>query len=639
MAKFELGRTAKQTVQEIWADVRNDERNYAESVLTVVNKDDEVVSFDFTVPQIRMDELYMEFQRAQIRLLLLLLKYRQLGSTTWWCHKIHVRVMTRPNHKAHITAHRKERAEEVLKLQSSFLDCLPKALKPVIDTKNAGKLVLSDRNSQVTCSSAADPEAMRGLGAPRSILNTEAAYYGDKGGSLSRILTSGLQAVPDRPDAMVVNETTGNGQDDEFYDYFSHSVAGENIWDNAFFEWFLDPQYEKDLHSHAQDRARGITWGELRYIRDHCRMCHDIRFNFKETVLKNDPDIKGRMEQFKWTYEQANWYYLKLMEFDGDRMMLQQEYPCTWQEGFIASGTPLFDVQLLQRIKGFQKPGQLYELPMDVNAFEDMTKNSQLRRGKEPYVEVWEPPDERELYVIPADSSEGKKKSNPSAAYVYKLQNMHIVAAIHGLIETDPYGDYLMRVGHMYNTATLAPERNQTGVAVLNKILQENYPLVYQKHRLTPQGWEETDTIGWVTDVQSKPWIVALMRKMLNHHKDKPEILAKMFPCMALIDDLTKFTRGKLNVTRAKYGAEDDRPMAAMIGLGVCHQELGLGLRDENIGGVTKPKDKEEREKLPSQDARTKNVDFEEHQRAMKRRFAGEEFEDKVVGDFEYSED
>lgn len=652
---FKLGRTKKETLDEFWDEVHKNERLYHEECIRIVAKNGKLVNFKLRPPQEVNESYYQMCQAHSIPIRLLESKYRQLGNTTYWSGVIHRRIMSRRNHIAHIVAHRKNRVKKVLRLQKSFIKHLPAHLRPEIETDNQESLILSDRGSQVSTSSATDPEGIRGDTIHDELL-TEAAYYGDKGGSFKALLTSGLEAVPEPHvlwDTMVVAESTGNGQDEEFCEFYTAAEAGENSWIAKFLVWFDDPECEMSFHVdpltkqcvHLPD-AKGSSlveqWAHLRALRDNCKVCHQLRMNFKGAILEKDADLNGRKARFGLNYEQCHFYWTKLMKANGDRLKIQQEYPCTWQESFIASGTPVFDVQLLTRIKDHQKPGKLYELPMDCVEFKDMTPNSQLRRGKEPYVEVWAKPDINKTYVIPADSSEGKEKSNPSSALVYELESMRIVAELHGRIEPDPYGDYLMRLGNMYNVALLGPERQYSGVAVLNKILQDNYPNLYQKHRLTAAGWEETDTPGWDTNVQTKPWIIGVMRNLLHAFRDNPEHLAHLLPSAALIDDMMKFTRGKMQTTRAKYGSEDDRVMAAMIGLGICHQELGLGLGEQLVSGVVKTKKKDPAQSRPEK-KKVENVDYASHKRQMAKFMGGSGGDDDdssgIVGDFDDDDD
>lgn len=646
MAKFELGRTARQTLEEIYADVRNDERGYGEALLTIVTKSGVEVAFRDNVPQRRMDEVCVRSQQAGLRLLALILKYRQAGSSVWWMKKAHLRMMSRWHHKVLIVAQDKDIAKEDLEFGKYLLNCWPAEIRPRIVSDNETTLKILPQNSAMICASAKSAHALRGfIPPPRTGIFTEAAYYGENGGSFEALVSSGLQAIPDVPDVIVAAETTGNGTEDEFYDYWVEVVNDDNpVWSWLFLEWFLDPQYEKDFHDHSADRARGITWEELRYIRDNCKHCHALRMIFKENVLDKDEDIKERMQRYKWTYEQANFYWLKLAEFKGDRLKLQQEYPCTWKEAFIAAGSPVFDTVLLQRIKTYQKRGKLYDAPLDAETFDDLSENPTLVRGKDVYLEVWDEPRDDHRYLIAADSSEGKKKSNPCAACVYDINSMHVVAILHGRIEPDPYADYLTRIGRIYDIALQVPERNNMGIAVINKMIEAEYPNIYQKHILRPTGWEETEVIGWETNVQTKPFIIGLMRKVLFAFKDKPETLAQMFPSEQLIDDLMKYTRSKASgATKAKYGAEDDLPMAAMIGLGACHQELGIGYSEESpLVQAEKAKQKKKEEEVKEK-RKNKNVDYHEWRDNFKKFLAGHEFNEDgeivdargdVMGDF-----
>jgi hypothetical protein len=649
--------TQRAALAEAMAAIRDEERRYGEATLTIINKQGASVKFADTAPQRLMEEVYTAAMQQLIRLLLLVLKYRQAGSTTWWSKKIHTRTISRFNHKSFICAHRDDRAREIMKLQKEFLSQMPDLLRPSTPINSQTQVEIQPQNSVIYCGSAQDPDAMRGFTPPpKTVLFTEAAHYEGKGGSFGALATSGLQAVPNMPDCLVAAETTGNGTDEEFYEYFiDASENGNPVWQWLFLEWFLDEQYETDFHDHSEDRARpGITWGELRQIRDNCSTCREYRRAFYEAVLAKDPDLLNRMRHHKLTYEQMNWYYLKLYgEFKGDRPRMRQEYPCTKEEAFISSGSPMFDSDILNQVLRNCHPGKLYELPMDCDEYVQLTPNSQLRRGQEPYLEIWEPPSAGRRYLVVIDSSEGRKKSNPTATFVIDIEAMRVCAHMHGLIEPEPLADYGMNLGRMYNTALMVIERNNSGLAVINRCINENYPDIYQKHILKVHGWDETEVIGWETNVQTKPWIVAVLRNLLNAYRTSPEYLGEILRCQHVIKDLLRFTRGKATTTgRAEHGAEDDRPMALMIGLGVCFQELGLtmgGDVDQNVRNQKTAKERRAEKRRADMGMENKpntNLPYDEWNEQRKKFFAGRmapgDFMDdngEIVSDFDDDDD
>ena len=110
----------------------------------------------------------------------------------------------------------------------------------------------------------------------------------------------------------------------------------------------------------------------------------------------------------------------------------------------------------------------------------------------------------------------GRGKGNPSATYVVDADSMDNVAAIHGRIDPDLYGEVLTYVGYLYNIALIAPEVENTGHAVLAALNRLNYPNIYQRYQLTPEGWMQTQQLGWSTNMKSKPQMVAVGRKLFN---------------------------------------------------------------------------------------------------------------------------
>jgi len=592
VAKQPPSTATKSAQDEFWAWARENEQAYIEEICQVVNKQAKKVPFKLNVQQVIVNEAiaYCDDNWEPGRFAIN--KYRQPGISKFMGVKVHARTITRENRTALITAHRKGVAEKNLRLQKQHIANLPAALRPQIGVDNKGEVYLEDRNCSISCNSANDPSAARGDTVHDWIL-TEAAYYGEQGASLSDVLDAGMQQVPEEPFTLIALETTCNGTSDEFYDFYNKAKGpkpmerGENGFIAIFLNFKNDPACQRPFHGDIKlqfqcpwfDHPECKTWAEAKKARESCDLCRQERAKWAANFLNKE--LKQRMVRYGLDYEQMHWYWYYLnRRLRGDKLKMMQEYPCDDVESFIASGTPLFDGEIVAEVKKHCKRGTLFDLPMERVSWEDLTENDTLQRNKDPYLEVWVRPQSGRTYILAADSSLGEAKGNPSATYVVDADSMDNVAAIHGRIDPDLYGEVLTYVGYLYNIALIAPEVENTGHAVLAALNRLNYPNIYQRYQLTPEGWMQTQQLGWSTNMKSKPQMVAVGRKLFNQLGLSPKQIAQKVKDVELCDELSKFTVGSFGKRSmgAKSGACDDRPIAWFISQMVCHQEQGLDI-------------------------------------------------------------
>ncbi len=585
---------SKQTTEEFWKWARANERAYIETFCKVISKQAKKVNFKLNAQQVIVDNLIAQCDAEYEPVRDAICKYRQPGISKYMGVKVHARTVPNENRTALITAQRKGVAEKNLRLQKFHIANLPERLRPLVSVDNKQEVFMPEINCSITCNSANDPAAVRGDTCHDWVL-TEAAYYGENGSRLSEVLDAGSQQVPDDPFTLIALETTANGTSDEFYDFYQDARSnglykrGKNGFRAIFLDWKNDPMCQRAFHPDPQLRAthpwsdhpEARSWEEARAIRNKCPQCNKLRAAWAKDFLT--PELRSRMVRYGYDLEQMHWYWYVLnRKLRGDKLKMQQEYPSDDNEAFIASGTPLFDGETIAKVKKLCKPGTLYDVPMENVAWEDLTKNDQLTRNTDVYLEVWDKPRPGRIYLIAADSSLGEAKGNPSAAYIVEQESMDVVAALHGRIDPDLYGETLTYLGYLYNIALIVPEVENTGHAVLAALNRLNYPNIYQRYQLTPEGWMQTQQLGWSTNMRTKPQMVAVGRKVFNMLSASPEQIARKIKDEQLCNELSKFTIGSFGTRAmgAKSGANDDRPIAWFISQLACHQEAGIDIGD-----------------------------------------------------------
>src|SRR5690606_23742301 len=74
-----------------------------------------------------------------------------------------------------------------------------------------------------------------------------------------------------------------------------------------------------------------------------------------------------------------------------------------------------------------------------------------------------------------------------------------------GKMDPDTFGKWLVKLAKFYNNATLAPEVNNHGHAVLAAIKNEKYYKVYKRDGAAEElGKDIQDKVGWHNNVKTK---------------------------------------------------------------------------------------------------------------------------------------
>ena len=220
-----------------------------------------------------------------------------------------------------------------------------------------------------------------------------------------------------------------------------------------------------------------------------------------------------------------------------------QEFPSTPEEAFVQTGNVVFTEGLDLRADN------LTPIPHD----ELPTK--WLMDG----LTVWRMPKDKERFVIGADVAEGVQGLDWSAAVVLDVRTGEQVAELHGYWPPHVYAGLLERLGYLYNTAIIAPERNNHGHSVINTLWhQKGYPQVYRHKDYDKETGSQVNKPGWPTTPKTKPVMIADLEeavRMAYFRYPSPKLLSE-FRVYSYLDDGTM---------GAQDGYHDDLVMATAI--------------------------------------------------------------------------
>jgi hypothetical protein len=159
---------------------------------------------------------------------------------------------------------------------------------------------------------------------------------------------------------------------------------------------------------------------------------------------------------------------------------------------FLASGNTVFDLS-------------------DIKAIEDMLDEYQpIESRVGGRLRIYKRPSKNEDYYIGGDVATGR--ADDFSAFSIMNKAGEEFASYKGKMPVTRYSNLLMKIGHEYNDALIAPEANDIGLAVASKIEEEGYNNIYFSKSLIRKKGEkkptEQEISGWYTTKKNRPVII-----------------------------------------------------------------------------------------------------------------------------------
>jgi hypothetical protein len=209
---------------------------------------------------------------------------------------------------------------------------------------------------------------------------------------------------------------------------------------------------------------------------------------------------------------------------------------------------------------------------------------------------IWEYPDYSRNYIVSADVARGDG-GDYSAFQVIDVESLTQVAEYKGLIGTKEYGNMLVTVATDYNNALLIVENANIGWAVLQQIIDRQYPNTFYSSADLQYVDVERQLTNKINRDEKK-----MIPGFTNSQKTRPLLISKLetyfrersveVRSIRFMDELAVFIWDG-NKVAAMKGYNDDLVMAMSIGLWV--RDTALKLRQQSmelnrsmLGGITK---------------------------------------------------
>jgi hypothetical protein len=447
-----------------------------DAILRKLNKDD---AFAWAQREMVQQVQYQHNNQQPIRIIVL--KGRQLGLSTFseallflWCFMF-------PGSNCLVMSQDKEKAETLFEMTKLFWETWPHKAWFTADRNAIRRLSWRETLSNFKVESAKTTDPGRGT-TIQAVHCSEVAFWDD-----AEDLTPALMnAVPTRHGTIIILESTANGVGGYFYDQWMEAMHGESDFIPLFFPWFLHNEYTV--------RSTSLTEKQL---------------TMKERDLRDD---------FNLTLGQLAWRRRKIRELAGDEEKFQQEFPCTWMEAFLSTGSNVFPLQALSECY-FPQGSEFRGSKVGMSRGNLINDNGTLRFMKDysGELKVYRLPDAKKKmeYVVGCDPSR-TQYGDPACIQVLNRSTLEQVAVWHGHAIDAELAELIANLGFWYNTAMVNVEINGGGAGVIAMLVAMRYPSIWRWRRPDRPLHRLGHVFGWSTNQLTKPWGIGSLQHYLN---------------------------------------------------------------------------------------------------------------------------
>lgn len=339
----------------------------------------------------------------------IVLKARQLGTTTYVAARFFVQTITRPGALTVQVAHSQESAEAIFRIVHRLWENLPNSVLRgalVKSRSNVRQIVFPRLDSEYRVETV-DANAGRGMTIHHLHCSEVSRWPRGAGETLAALRAAVV------PEGEIVLESTANGASGVFYNEWQK--AHETGYTRHFFPWWYDGGYTV---AGNQKIALPLTAEEVELMERH---------GLSE-------------EQIEWRRRQ--WKTL--------RGLSAQEYAEDPTSCFLVSGECVFDLEAIERAAA--------SLGREIGS-ED---NGRLT--------IWLPPQKVMRYIIGVDSAGGGADGDYACAQVIERTLGIQCAELHGHFPPSELARRVAELGQRYEQALVAVERNNHGSAVLEHL-------------------------------------------------------------------------------------------------------------------------------------------------------------------------
>lgn len=514
--------------RKLLEEVQKEPNKLIELLFIVVNKEQKTMPFFLNEVQLdlvnRINKAREEFEKGIITdISILILKSRQQGFTTVVTAYQLASILITKNFQGFTVADESSNSETIFQNKAKFVyDALPDKIKPSEKYNNKRQFLFDKINSSWSVDTAT-----KNMGRSRTINffhGSECAFW--KYGIA--ITQAGIGEAFTR-NCIKIYESTANG----FNEYRQMWKSGVHI--NCFYEWWRTKEY---------------------------------RIKFESEKIKKDfiLKIKGKSE---WIYERLNWlqnskkleleqlywYYKKYNNYI-DKELIKQEYPCTADEAFIASGRCIFDKENI--IKRIDELANIKPLKRGFFTYKyDGLKLTDIKweDDESGCIKIYELPKKLYPYCLSGDTAgEG---SDFFTGHVIDNTNGKQVAVLKQDVDEDLYAKQMYCLGKYYNNALIGIETNFSTYPQ-KELERLGYKNFYIREIEDKYTHKKEKAYGFRTTTLTRPLILADLVKIV---RDSIEYIVDI----ETLEEMLTFVKIATGKSEAQEGYHDDLVMALAI--------------------------------------------------------------------------
>jgi hypothetical protein len=519
-------------------------RWYMENMLYIVDKNHKLMKWRLNKEQRELLE-HVEFcLENDIPIRMIILKARQVGTTTFSVGLGFWYAATHRNISYGIVAHMVKSAESIFQKCRVMYNNLPKEMQPMTTQMSSEGITFDRKDGKGINSKIQFATVNEGVYRGQTLSYLHLSECGFWEGDVRAVENSLAPTVSVNPGTIIIRESTANGYN-KFKDDWDRAVSGRSEYTPFFFGW-------QDHEEYRMGVPKGFVLTD------------------EEVALKQKFGLDD--EQLVWRRYQIN------NNYDGNEMWFKQENPMTPIEAFVAAGAGVFDADTI--IKGYE----ISKEPQKV-VIQSVSMHEKLLVWEYPKVEVekvyaqktvWSDKEQRYNYentdllleeiTYKTPYTVGVDTSGMGANFNQVVVVNNVTKKVVARFGKKDLGEEMLakvavEIARMYNDALIAPEVNYSH-EICNYIIKENYRNLYMTENLVRQDMALAGGVayGWRTTVSTKaPMISALRTKLTNN----PELIEdKEFWYEAeyyLMED------SKMTKMNAAQGHQDDIIIATAI--------------------------------------------------------------------------
>jgi hypothetical protein len=486
-----------------------DFRFYAKHSCKIRTKAGAIVPFVLNPVQDRFLKQVEDQIRLTGRVRMVVLKARQQGLSTFISAWQYWYLSQRQAKKGLVMAHEADSTSSLFDMYKRLHENCPELLRPSTKYSNRTELVFDVLDTGIRVATAGGRGVARGETLQTAHLS-EVAFWPTA--FAAQNFNGLIQAVPEVDDTAVYVESTANGMTGKFYELCDGARKGINGYELFFSAWFESAEYREKS---PEDFTR-------------------------------TPEEDRLVELYQLDNDQLFWRRRKIAANGSE--LFKQEYPATPEEAFISTGRPVFNTDwVYERLQ--QSVSPIIRMAVEEGSVREHPQGELL---------VYREHDPAESYTIGADVGIGIRNGDYSCAQVLDSK-LRQVSVWRGIVQPDYFATILQALGLFYNSALIAPERNNHGLLTCVRLGRDlMYPNTFTDVTEGALEDRESINIGHYTSERTKPLVIDKLREVIRARE------IEIYDETTLREMLTYVVSESGRLT-ADHGCHDDTVMALAI--------------------------------------------------------------------------